>query len=179
MVMKVTGIIEEQLAPEQEQVVGTEVQEPRVIDSVLPRIEQPEKREPPPPAMPRAPLPPPEVRAEEEARQIIYGDPVLKLNRYSGGSQEWQELLRWDIPVGKSGDLHEISLLSDNDAKTRFRIVLGHIDQNIPTDRQTSTPFNVPFQRGVIPGGTSCYVEVRSTDGTSINVDGMMSATER
>ena len=87
--------------------------------------------------------------------------------------------MRWDIPMGFTGDLHEISLLSDQDSKTRYRLVIGNIDQHLPTDRQTSTPLEMPWRRTVIPGGTSVYVEVVSPDGTTITVDGMITGSVR
>ena len=176
--MEVTGELQ-QLVPEEEQIVGTEVQEPRVPGAPLPQIVQAERRMAPLPVPPRAPLPPAEEIAEAQAAQVLYGQPVLRLNRYSGNDQEWTELVRWDIPMGRTGDLHEISLLSDNDAKTRYAIVIGNVDQNIPTDRQTSTPAEWPWRRTVIPGGTSVYVSIRSTDGTSIIVDGSITGSVR
>lgn len=178
MVMEVTGE-SRQLTAEQEQVVGPEVQEPRVRDTVTPRIEAPEKRETPLPVAPRPPLPAAAEIAEREAELALYGIPVVRINRYSGGDTDWQELVRWDIPELHTGDLHEISLLTDNDAKTRYRIVIGNVDQNIPTDRQTSTPMNLPWRRTILPGGTSVYVEVVSTDGTPINVDGIITGSVR
>ena len=166
-----------QLDPEEEQVVGPEVQEPRVLDPI--RIAQPEKRVVPLPVAERAPLPAPALIAEHEAAQLLFGVPILKTSRYAGGDRGWQPLVRWDIRQGRTGDLHEIALLSDNDSLTRYRIVIGNIDQNHPTDRQTSTPVSYTWHRGVIPGGTSVYVEVMSTDGTSINVDAAITGTER
>jgi len=177
MVMKITGV-ERQLTPDEQQVVGSEVQEPRVLDTVLPRIAEPEKREPPPPVAPRV-LPPPEVIAEQEAAQVLFGIPILEINRYTGSDEDWQPLVRWDIPLGRTGDLHEISLLSDNDAVTRYRIVIGNIDQEIPTDRQTSTPLDLTWRRTVIAGGTSVYIEVLSNTGVAIIVDGMITGSER
>ena len=53
------------------------------------------------------------------------------------------------------------------------------IDQQWPTDRQTTTPFSLPFRDTKIPGGTSIYIELRSTDGTTINVEASLSGTVR
>lgn len=178
MVMEVTGV-QRQLTPEEQQIVGPEIQEPRVPDSVLPRIERPEKREAPLPSLPRAPLPPPAQREEEVARQTIYGQPILKVNRVVTGEKDWQMLVRWTIPELATGDLHEIALRSNNDEKTRYRIIFNGVDQRLPLDRQTSTPTNYPWRRNVLPPRSSVTVEVLSTDGTSITVDGSISGTER
>ncbi|KKM80298.1 hypothetical protein LCGC14_1341270 [marine sediment metagenome] len=178
MVFQGTGTLE-QLVPLEEQIVDGEPQIPSRPSSPLIVVAQPEKRMTPLPVTPRPPLPTAEEIAQQQATQLIYGGPVLEINRYEGTDQEFRELIRWDIPVGFSGDLHEISLLSDNDAKTRYRIVIGNQRQNVPEDRQTSTPLAFSWDRGVIPGGTSCWVEVRTTDGTSIIVDGVMTGTVR
>lgn len=178
MVQEATSTIR-QLVPEEEQIVDGEPQTPSRPSSPLIEVAAPEKRAAPMPVSPRPPLPSAEQIAAQQAYQLIYGGPVLRVNRYSGDDQDWVELLRWDIPIGFTGDLHEISLISSNDTKTRYRIFLANIDQGIPTDRQTVTPLSLPWDRTVLPGGYSVWVEVRSTDGTSINVDGMLTGTVR
>ena len=177
MVSDATGEAE-QLSPEDLQVVGTEIQEPTLPGAPPFRIEQEEKREPPLPVAPR-PAPSAVEVEEQQVAQAIFGVPVLKVNRYSGANQDWQSLVRWDIPEGRTGDLHEISLLSDNDTVTRYRIVIGNVDQELPTDRATSTPLDLKWQRGVLPGGTSVHVEVLSQTGVTIQVDGMIAGTVR
>jgi len=176
--MEATGTIQ-QLVPGVEQIVDGEPQLPSRPSSPLVEIEQPEKRESPMPVAPRPPLPSTEQIAEQQAYQQLYGGPVLKLNRYSGTDQDWVELVRWDIPIGYTGDLHEISFVSSNDVKTRYRIFLVNVDQRIPTDRQTITPQTFKWDRTVLPGGYAVWVEVRSTDGTSITVDGSITGTVR
>ena len=178
MVMEATGVAR-QLTPDEQQVVGAEVQEARVPDTVLPRIEQPEKRETPPAPLPRAPMPPPAQLQEEIARQTIFGIPIARVNRYEGTDTEWRPLLRWAIPPDRTGDLHEIAVLSNNDEKTRLRLVFAGADQGVPEDRQTSSPLSLPWRGTVLPPNSSIVVEVRSTDGTSIIVDATLTGTER
>lgn len=169
----------EQLVPIVEQIVDGESQIPtRPSSPLIPLIEE-EKRTPPTPTAPRPALPAPAAIAEQQAIQLIYGTPVVKWNQYVGGDKEWRELLRWDIPIGFTGDLHEIALQSNNDAKTRWRIVIANVDQNIPTDRTLATPTNFPFDRGILPGGTSVFVEIMSTDGDTITVDGSITGSVR
>jgi len=179
-----TGVLEgtgeiEQLTPGVEQVVSGEPQVPSRPPSPLVPVREAEKRTEPLPVSPRPALPSSEQIAAQQATQALYGIPVVKINRYSGTDQDWVELVRWDIPVGYTGDLHEISLLSNNDSKTRYRVVIGNIDQNIPTDRQTTTPLEMTWRRTVLPGGSSVYVEVVSPDGTAIVVDGMITGSVR
>lgn len=177
MAMQATGPAR-QLPPEEQQVVGTEVQEPRLPGTALPMIELPERREAPLPTLPRAPMPAPAQIQEETTRQTLFGLPVLAIDRYSGTDRDWVMLVRWDIPDGFSGDLHEIALVSDNDEKTRYRVILANKDQNVP-DKQATSPLTFTWRRGVLPGATTVTVEVRSTDGTSIAVEGHITGTER
>jgi len=178
MVMDATGTIR-QLLPDEEQIVDGESQTPTRPSSPLVAVFEPDKRTAPLPVAQRPPLPSMEQQQQEQAYQALYGGPVLKVNRYSGTDQDWVELLRWDIPMGYTGDLHEISIQSSNDAKTRYRIFLANHDQNVPTDRQTQTPISFNWDRTVLPGGTSVWVEVRTTDGTAINVDCTITGTVR
>ncbi|MBA7694881.1 hypothetical protein ES703_103496 [subsurface metagenome] len=177
-VLEGTGEIE-QLTPGVEQVVRGEPQIPSRAPTKLVEVAEDEKRTEPLPVTPRPSMPTGEELAAEQAQQNLYGIPVLKINHYVGDDRDWVELVRWDVPQGYTGDLHAISLLSNNDAKTRFRIVIGNIDQDIPTDRQTNTPFEAPWRRTVLPGGTSTYIEVVTTDGTEIIVDGMITGSVR
>ena len=178
MVIEGTGSADTQLTPDEQQVVGVEVQQVP-LPGELPRIEQDPQRIPPLPTVPRAPLPPIELQ-EVEARQLLFGQPVLRVNKYSGASTDWVMLVRWDIPVGFTGDLEEVAVLSDNDSRTRYRILLSNVDQSLPTDREFTTPLNFKWAKNtVIEGGTSVTVEVLSPDGLDINVDGTIVGTER
>ncbi|KKK59641.1 hypothetical protein LCGC14_3032350 [marine sediment metagenome] len=178
MVIERTGV-DEQLTPDEQQVVGTEVQQDPVPGG-LPQIEQDPKRIAPLPAIPRAPLPEIAAVAEVEARQLLFGQPVLRVNKYSGDSKDWQMLVRWDVPAESTGDLEEIALLSDNDSRTRYRVLIANVDQALPTDRDFTTPMNFKWAKNtVIPGGTSVTVEVQSPGELTINVDGTIVGTER
>ena len=178
MVTDASGTIR-QLLPDIEQVVDGETQLPSRPSSPLIEIAEPERRMVPLPTTPRPPLPTPTQVAEQQAIQGLYGIPEVRIDRFESTDQDWRTLVKWDVPVGLTGDLHELSLKSSSDAKTRYRIFIANVDQQIPEDRQTSTPVTMPWNRTVIPGGTSVWVEVRSTDGTHITVDGMITGTVR
>lgn len=178
MTMPGTGELQ-QLVPEEEQITDGEPQLQTRPGSPLVHLEEEEKRTKPTPTAPRPSLPSEEEVEDAETIQAIYGTPVLRWNRLTDTKKEFQELLRWDIPVGYTGDLHEIALKSSSDSKTRWKIVIAGVDQDVPTDRQLTTPVNFPFQRGVLPGGTSIYVAFMSSDGTSITVDGTITGSVR
>lgn len=174
----------EQLVPDVEQVVGTEIQRGRKFgpagQPVLPEISEPDKRIAPLPSMPMVPVPPdPIATREAEIRQNIFGIPIVRVNQYIGSDTDWVEVIRWDVSPTRTGDLHEISILSDDDSKTRYRIFIGGFDQGLPEDRDTSTPLDMPWQRTVLPPETSIVVQIRSTDGTEITVDAMLTGSER
>lgn len=178
MVMPGTGELE-QLEPLEEQIVDGEPQLPTRSGSPLVHLVEEEKRAAPTPTAPRPSLPSAQAVEEAETIQNIYGAPVLRWNRLTSVTKDWRELLRWTIPVGFTGDLHEISLKSNNDTKTRWRVVIANRDQDVPTDRQLSTPVTFPWNRGVLPGGTAVWVDFLSVDGTSITVDGTITGSIR
>jgi len=171
--------VERQLTPEEQQLVDGESQTLTQFPAPLIEIAEPDKRTEPLPVsvVPTAEAVIPSTTSSTGA--ILVGQPVSRVNKYSGADLDWVELLRWDIPLGYMGDLHEISLLSDNDATTRYRVFLANIDQQWPTDRAQTTPLTQPWNDTKIPGGTSVYIQVRSTDGTSINVEASLTATVR
>jgi hypothetical protein len=106
------------------------------------------------------------------------GTPVAKLGRYSGSDMDWQELVEWTVPTGKVGDLHEISWTSDNDAKTRMRLLIAGVDQGVP-DAQIDSPLSLPWRENGLAAGSVVTLSVKSSDGTAINVSGSLTGTER
>lgn len=177
-VEKLSGV-ERQLTPEEQQIVDGEPQVITQAPAPLIEVAEPEKRIEPLPvtAVPTAEAIIPAITTVAGA--IVVGQPVAKWDKFTGGDQDWRELIRWDVPLGYIADLHELSILSDNDTKTRYRVWLANIDQQWPTDRVTTTPLTLPFRDTKVPGGTSVYIEVRSTDGTSINVEASLSGSVR
>ncbi|KKN00590.1 hypothetical protein LCGC14_1136310 [marine sediment metagenome] len=178
MVMDASGTLR-QLEPDAEQIVDGESQVASRPLSPLIEIARPDQRTTPLPVLARAALPTAETIAEQQAIQGLFGQPVVRVDRHVSTDEEWRTLVRWDVPVGLTGDLHQISLLSNLDANTRYRLFLANVDQDLPEDRQTSTPLTLDWRRTVVPGGTSVWIEVRSTDGTEITVDGVITGTVR
>jgi len=114
-----------------------------------------------------------------EAEATLVGLPIFRWDRQTIGALVWTELVRWDIPAGSTGDLGEISLATDNAAKTRYRVTIAGVDQNVP-DVQLASLVRIPWATGnVLAAGTSVVIEVLSTDGTGVTVDGLITGTER
>lgn len=168
-----------QLDPEEEQVVGTEGQIAQEPGEPLPVLGDIDRIEPPLPARSSVSFSLlPGLTAEETLQRVQLGGlPVLFMNRYEGVEANWQMLARWDVLTGVLGDLHEISLATNNSAKTRYRILIANREMSIP-DRQVAALLAFPFRNNNIPGPTSVTIEVRSTDGTTIIVDGFIVGSE-
>jgi hypothetical protein len=178
-VAKLSGV-DRQFKPEESQLVDGETQTITQAPMPLIPLEEPSKAEAPLPA--GAPYPPGYVGPAVEgavvgAAAAPFTYPVLRWNRYSGGDVSWQELIRWDIPDGWMGDLHEIAIVSSDDTHTRYRFILANVDQNVPTDRATTTPWTGPWRNVKIPPGFTIRVDVMSTDGTVVTVDGSISGS--
>lgn len=96
-----------------------------------------------------------------------YGDPVTVPGYYAGSDITYQELAKWDIPVGYYGVLHEVSFTADSLALYRFTI--GGTQQF--TDLQLTMPLTLPLPANKLNGNQSLILEVRSAGG-AIAVNG-------
>ena len=114
------------------------------------------------------------LAVEQDGEEQLFGTPVMRINRYSGKDKEWVELVRWDVPESHLGDLHSITLISDQIAKTRYRLVIGNLDQAVPMDRPAYSPLEMVWRRNQVPAKTSVYIQVMSLDGTEIAVNALL-----
>lgn len=96
-----------------------------------------------------------------------YGNPVPELGYYSGSDTTYQELAKWDIPVGYYGVLHEISFTADSLA--RYRLTIGGEEKF--ADITLTTPVSLPLPANKLTGGQSIILEVKSAGG-AIEVNG-------
>lgn len=96
-----------------------------------------------------------------------YGNPITELGYYSGSDATYQELAKWDIPVGHYGVLHEISFTADSLA--RYRLTFGGDEQF--TDLILTTPISLPLPANKLTGDQSIILEVKSAGG-AIEVNG-------
>jgi len=100
------------------------------------------------------------LAVEQDGEEQLFGTPVMRINRYSGKDKEWVELVRWDVPESHLGDLHSITLISDQIAKTRYRLAYS--------------PLEMVWRRNQVPAKTSVYIQVMSLDGTEIAVNALL-----
>jgi hypothetical protein len=189
------GVVEElsgvsqQLTPDQSQITDGETQVSTLPPAEIIPLVEPDKRIAPSPTG-QYPGEAGEaiteeaggVTAEEAAAAappVQIALPILRWTRYVGTDTSFVQILSWDIPSGYVGDLHEFSLVSSNDDKTRWRITIGGFDQVVPQDRTLLTPITPPWRDTILPGPTQVLIEALSVDGTSITIDAMISGTLR
>ena len=102
--------------------------------------------------------------------------PVVQLGRYTGTDTTYQSVVKWTVSASKGGVLKEVSMESDNYAKTRFKLLIGGTAYF--TDKTILAPLAVPFADVSLSAAIEVEVQAKSSDGTSIIVDGLISGKE-
>jgi len=107
------------------------------------------------------------------------GTPIAKVDRYSGTDTDYQTVVAWTVTTGKIGDLKEVSMVSNNYTKTHFRLVIAEVAQF--ADKTIQAPLSLPFPEGTwdLKPADVVVLEAKSSDGTSITVDGSITGAER
>jgi hypothetical protein len=104
------------------------------------------------------------------------GEPIAKVDRYSGGSTSYQTLVSWTVSEGKSGMLKEVSMITNDITHTEFRLTIAGKKQF--EDKFIQAPLTLPFPDNRLNARSVVLLECRSTDGTSIIVDGSITGKE-
>ena len=102
--------------------------------------------------------------------------PVCNVQRYSGASTTYQWIASWVVGADVIGYLAEVSLISSNYSKTLFKLDID--GAHIFTDLQIDAPLSIPFSDTKLPEATEVHLYAKSSDGTSITADGMISGKE-
>lgn len=98
------------------------------------------------------------------------------IGRYTGTDTAYQTLATWTVAAGKAGELKEILILSDNYAKTSIQITIAGTVFKTAWIMQNAMP--LIFEDLKLAAAAVVLVEVKSTDGTSITVDGAIVGKE-
>jgi hypothetical protein len=106
----------------------------------------------------------------------IVGTPIAKVDRYSGTDQTYKTVVSWTVSTGKRGDLKEVSMVTDNYSKTHFKLTIAGVEQF--KDKLIQAPLTLPFPDNELNAGDVVLLECKSTDGTSITVDGSITGRE-
>lgn len=104
------------------------------------------------------------------------GKPIAKLDRYSGTDTTYKTVVSWTVSAGKVGNLKEVSMISDTFAKTHFKLTIAGVEQF--ADKLIQASLSLPFPDNRLSPGDVVLLECKSTDGTSIIVDGSITGRE-
>lgn len=96
--------------------------------------------------------------------------------RYSGNDQTYQVVKSWTVATGYTGELKEILVLSSEYTKTEVQIVIGAVTWAFDWLHQSAMP--IIFEDLRLAEGIAVTVSAKSTDGTAIIVDAIITAKE-
>lgn len=96
--------------------------------------------------------------------------PIVDLHRLSTSSTSYGTVASWTISTGKVGILGFVEMESDAYAKTMFKLTIG--GTAMFTDLQIAASLSLEFPDLRLAAASQVLLEAKSTDGTSINVDG-------
>ena len=107
------------------------------------------------------------------AKATVLHSPIIRLKRYSGSSDQYQELINWKVSVhAKEGKLKGLGIACDNYTPLKLYIKIGDKELN---DVQIQTPYNLPFDdlilRPTTEQSSQVIVKAKSDGTTEIVVD--------
>lgn len=95
---------------------------------------------------------------------------------YSGTDTDYQEVVSWTISTGKVGELKEILIISDDYAHTLAKVTIGATTW--ATDWSPTSSMPIIFEDLKLAAASVITVEVKSSDGTAIDVDAIIVGKE-
>jgi hypothetical protein len=115
---------------------------------------------------------------QNEYYQIInpiaeYGNPITKLDYYTGSDTTYQTLVSWTVSAGYYGVLQEIAVTAT--ANARYRVTISGVEQF--ADKKIVSSVGLPVPANKITAGATVLVEVKSASG-SIEVNGTITGKE-
>lgn len=100
------------------------------------------------------------------------GTPFAELDRYGPGTDEtYQTVVSWTVTEGYQGVLEEVAFMTSNYSKTHFQLTIAGTVQF--TDKLVQAACSFPWKSGnKLDSESVVLLECKSTDGSSITVDG-------
>lgn len=98
------------------------------------------------------------------------------VGNYSGILQTYQEVVSWTVTAAKVGELKEILIISDDYAHTLAQITIGTTVW--ATNWSPTSAMPIIFEDLRLAAATEVKVEVKSSDGTAIDVDAIIVGKE-
>lgn len=116
---------------------------------------------------------------KEHWKRDLQGRPIAVVNTYSGSDTSYKTVAKWRIGdmwgLG-AGVIEEISMATNEYDKTHFRLsVMGKV---LFKDLKLNRPLTLRFSPHEVPRGDHITLGCKSTDGTSIKVDGSITGKE-
>ncbi len=106
------------------------------------------------------------------------GSPIVRESRLSTSSSAYGTIATWTVSAANTGDLHEVSMISDNFSDTEFRLTINGVEQF--TDQVLQTGLSLPWRTNRLAAGAIVLLEGRSPDNaTALLLDGSITGTER
>lgn len=97
---------------------------------------------------------------------VPLGIPYSNLDRQTITATTYTTIVEWEINAGHTAELFEISLASNNYAKTQFKLLISDIEQW--TDKYLITAFTQRFKGNELSEKTKVILQAKSYDGTEI-----------
>ena len=106
---------------------------------------------------------------------------VTEVNRYSGNATSYQPLVSWTVSAGKTGYLRQVSMAcattpTNTYPKTHFKLTIAGVVQF--AGKLILAPLVLTYPDLRLDAGATVLLEVKSTDGTAITVDGEIAGKE-
>ena len=106
----------------------------------------------------------------------LCGRPIARVGSLTTVAATYGTVATWTVATGRSGRLTEISLDSNNLAKTNWQLTIGGVQQF--TAFNPRSPLSIPFRDNQLPPGAIALLEAASTDATSVVTYGSIAAQE-
>ncbi len=116
------------------------------------------------------------VQVNIAAGQALSEDAAGGAGTYSGVATTYQTVVTWTVTAAKTGELKEILLLTSNYAKTLIKVVIGTVTWCTGFAPQYAMP--MIFEDLRLAAATVVTVSAKSSDGTAIVVDAIITAKE-
>ena len=104
------------------------------------------------------------------------GQGIARTGSLTATATTYATVATWTVAAARSGNLREVSLDTDNFAKTNWRLTVGGTQQF--TDQVFRNPLTLPFPENLLPAAAVVTLAAASTDGTSVIAKGSIAGGE-
>lgn len=108
----------------------------------------------------------------DPATEVAAGD----VSRYSGSLAAWQEVAKWTVSPEKTGELKEVSMITDDYVNTVFKLMVGATE--VFTDLTIQSALTLPFFDLKLAPLTVVTLFCHSDGATNIIADGSIVGKE-